>query len=182
MDSITYTASPFHTGGGSYEWLTFSHTITPGATYLFVACVILGADPGDNSTAQFDACEVLVPARSWEEALRTDTDAGATVLRFFQRQDDSSDNLYQLIADGHGVASLANPARAVRTLLTDPVSGLGKTVNAASFDAAELALCMDYPSAVRLDDPEVFYDFDDRGQIPRRDHPGHERPSASRHT
>jgi hypothetical protein len=61
---------------------------------------------------------------------------------------------------------------------------LGKTVDAASFDAAEAAICFTYDDAVRLDSPQAYYNFRDMqlGGEPigglARDRSGYERHAS----
>lgn len=40
FDGVTSTASSFHTGGGTFEWLTVTHTMSGSATLLQVYCQV----------------------------------------------------------------------------------------------------------------------------------------------
>src|SRR4029077_7964077 len=139
-DGITNFDSGFHTGGGACETLTGGTVGSPCVlnAAATIANVIVGIAAGGATTAQFDDVRVYLRAESFAECLRPDLYDGYTAIRTFLRQEDSSGSLFQLAADLHGLQPERCPVPAVRTILSDPTHGLGKTVDAASFDAAEI--------------------------------------------
>lgn len=63
-----------------------------------------------------------------------------TIVRFYHRQVDYNNSFYTIAGDVTGFTAEKNFARQIRTILSDPLYGLGQSVNAASFVAAEAAL------------------------------------------
>ena len=72
-----------------------------------------------------------------EYTVETTRYSGLTTVRFTARQVDFNNAFYPMVATVTGLSAERNFARAVRTLLGDATYGLGQTVNAASFNAAE---------------------------------------------
>jgi hypothetical protein len=162
FDGVTNFASGIHTGSGLFETLVVGTDAIPcvlnaAATEVTVMLRIVTT----NQTVQFDNVRVYLRAQSFAECLRPDLYDGYTAIRTFLRQEDSSGSLFTLVADVHGLQPERNPVRAIRTLLSDATHGLGKAVDAASFDAAETAVCLTYEDAVRLDNPVLFLPFRD---------------------
>ena len=161
-DGVVITDSPFHSGSGLFETLTVGTVLAPyiinaAATTLSVTLRIAPT----NATAQFDDVRLYLKAKNWNECLRPDLYDGYTAIRTFLRQEDASGSLFRLVADANGLQPERNPIRAIRTLLSDPTHGLGRPVDATTFDVAETAICFTYDEAVRLDGPQVYLTFHD---------------------
>jgi len=104
------------------------------------------------------------PAATWADAMLTHIYPGYTALRARLRQEDAGNNLYQLFASCVGLTAERNPARAIRTILSDPTHGLGRLVDPVSFDAAEEESAADYSELVTVDTPRLLLQFND-GQV-----------------
>ena len=63
-----------------------------------------------------------------------------TIVRFLHRQINFQNGFHTIYADVTGLSAERNFVRGIRTMLSDTVYGLGQTINAASFDAAEALL------------------------------------------
>lgn len=101
-----------------------------------------GVQPNTTYDVKFSECERAAggPATSWAEVARTDLYAGYTVVSFIKRQQDYSNGLVKMNAFVNGLQPERNFARAIRSLVSNPVWGAGQPIDAASFDAAEAAL------------------------------------------
>lgn len=75
-----------------------------------------------------------------EYSVVTGVYGGCTVVRFTTRQLNFQNGFHSLYADITGLSAERNFVRAIRTLLSNATYGLGESVNAASFDAAEAQL------------------------------------------
>ena len=95
-------------------------------------------------------------ATSWSEVARTDLYAGYTAVRFALRQVDSSNAFFRMYANVRGLWPERNFARAVKTMMSNSAWGLGRTVNGASFDAAEAALPTSYESEISKLAPTLY--------------------------
>ena len=63
-----------------------------------------------------------------------------TIVRFLHRQINFQNGFHSIYADVTGLSTERNFVRAIRTMLSDTVYGLGQTINAVSFNAAEALL------------------------------------------
>jgi len=100
-------------------------------------------------------------ASTWADALRTDLYPGFSALRFKLRQTDTNGNFYTLTATVNGLMAETNAARAVRTMLSDATNGLGRLVDSASFDQAEVDAAMSYGELICADGPSLLYRFNE---------------------
>jgi len=84
--------------------------------------------PGDGLYEQIDASEY---------AINTTAYPGYAVARFPVRQTNFANGFHKLYADVSAASVSQNFVRAIRTILSNTTWGLGRTVDATTFDAAE---------------------------------------------
>ena len=127
-------AIPVHFGNPERRWCPYVNDDRTNDQYDYlvgrgaIAVAQLYRLAGDGSLHQVAGSEYT---------LETTRYSGLTTVRFTRRQVDWQNALYPIYADVTGLSAERNFARAVKTLLSDSTYGLGQSVNAASFTAAE---------------------------------------------
>lgn len=110
------------TVNNNYDYLIAARNVTPSAIYRDV--------PG-GGWEQIDPLEYTVSTSQYNER---------TTVRFLARQLNFNGGFHTLVADVTGLQPERNFARAIRTILSDTLWGLGQAVDTASFDLAEAKL------------------------------------------
>jgi len=122
IGNVVRAACPYvrdDTAGNLYDYLVSRGAVAVSAVYR----------DGPNGTLH------LVSAS--EYTVSTSTYTGFTTIRFTTRQINHQNGFHRIHADVTGLSAERNPAKFVRTLLTDAAWGLSQTADATTFDQAE---------------------------------------------